>query len=59
MKLLLCGILLAASFALAQGADSTSVTTEQTLSPFDHLGHNMLGSALSWPLGFHMLGGAP
>ena len=54
------------SFALAQGADPAAVHTtdsaaaapEQTLSPFDHLGHNMLGSALSWPLGFHMLGGA-
>ncbi|MBQ3715284.1 MAG: phosphatase PAP2 family protein [Fibrobacter sp.] len=54
MKSLLCSILLATSFALAQEADSSA----QELSPFDHLGHNMLGSAFSWPLGFHMLGGA-
>ena len=54
----LCVFLFAASFALAQGADSAAVPSEQTITPFDHLGHNMLGSALSWPLGFHMLGGA-
>ena len=58
MKSLLCSILLATSFALAQEADSSAKTSAQELSPFDHLGHNMLGSAFSWPLGFHMLGGA-
>ena len=54
-----------ASFAHAEtpAADSTSVDsaavdTAQKLSPFDHLGHNMLLSAFGWPLGFHMLGGA-
>ena len=67
MKPFLCAILFAVSFALAQGAgssgamdaaDSVATTDAQTLSPFDHLGKNMLGSAFSWPLGFHMLGGA-
>lgn len=38
--------------------DSAAVDTAQKLSPFDHLGHNMLLSAFGWPLGFHMLGGA-
>ena len=54
-----------ASFAHAEtpAADSTSVDSAaidsaQKLSPFDHLGHNMLLSAFGWPLGFHMLGGA-
>ena len=55
------------AFACATGsaaveADSvtTSVTVDsaQKLSPFGHLGHNMLLSAFGWPLGFHMLGGA-
>jgi len=58
-------------FAFAQGADSSvqSISTDssaisradvpaQKLSPFDHLGHNMLFSVVGWPLGFHMLGGA-
>lgn len=53
MRRLACAILFATTFALAQGADST-----QEISPFDHLGHNMLLSAFGWPLGFHMLGGA-
>ena len=53
MRSLACTILFATAFALAQGADST-----QEISPFDHLGHNMLLSAFGWPLGFHMLGGA-
>jgi membrane-associated phospholipid phosphatase len=39
-------------------ATSANVDTAQKLSPFDHLGHNMLLSAFGWPLGFHMLGGA-
>ena len=39
-------------------ADHSSETSELKLSPFDHLGHNMLLSAFGWPLGFHMLGGA-
>lgn len=39
-------------------ADHSSETSELRLSPFDHLGHNMLLSAFGWPLGFHMLGGA-
>lgn len=30
---------------------------EKELSPFDHLGHNMLWSALGWPLAFHLAGG--
>ena len=54
-----------AGFAHAEmpAADSTSVDSAaidsaQKLSPFDHLGHNMLLSAFGWPLGFHMLGGA-
>ena len=54
-----------ASFAYAETptidstiADSAAVDTAQKLSPFDHLGHNMLLSAFGWPLGFHMLGGA-
>lgn len=55
------------AFACATGSaavESDSVTTSVTvdtapkLSPFDHLGHNMLLSAFGWPLGFHMLGGA-
>ena len=67
MRPFLCAILFAVSFALAQGAgssgvmdaaDSVATTDAQKLSPFDHLGKNMLGSAFSWPLGFHMLGGA-
>lgn len=67
MRPFLCAILFAASFAFAQGADSSATlnvadsattTDAQTLSPFDHLGRNMLGSAFSWPLGFHLLGGA-
>lgn len=41
------------SVAALVGAD-----TAPKLSPFDHLGHNMLLSAFGWPLGFHMLGGA-
>ncbi len=54
-----------ASFAHAEtpaadstSADSAAIDTAQMLSPFDHLGHNMLLSAFGWPLGFHMLGGA-
>ena len=71
MKRLFCIILFAASFVLAQGADSSaqSITADSTatsdadipaqkLSPLDHLGHNMLFSVVGWPLGFHMLGGA-
>ena len=38
--------------------DSAAIDSVQKLSPFDHLGHNMLLSAFGWPLGFHMLGGA-
>lgn len=53
MRSLACTILFATAFALAQEADST-----QEISPFDHLGQNMLLSAFGWPLGFHMLGGA-
>ena len=34
------------------------IDSVQKLSPFDHLGHNMLLSAFGWPLGFHLLGGA-
>ena len=34
--------------------DSAAVDTAPKLSPFDHLGHNMLLSAFGWPLGaFH------
>ena len=55
-----------AGFAHAEtpSIDSTTVDSVATvdnppkLSPFDHLGHNMLLSAFGWPLGFHMLGGA-
>jgi membrane-associated phospholipid phosphatase len=54
-----------ASFAHAEtpaanstSADSAAVDSAPKLSPFDHLGHNMLLSAFGWPLGFHMLGGA-
>ena len=54
-----------ASFAHAEmpaadstSADSAAIDSAQKLSPFDHLGHNMLLSAFGWPLGFHMLGGA-
>ena len=32
-------------------------TTAISLSPFDHLGHNMLWSAFGWPLAFHVVGG--
>ena len=39
-------------------AKNGETSPAQALSPFGHLGRNMLGSALSWPLGFHMLGGA-
>ena len=38
--------------------DSAAIDSAQKLSPFDHLGHNMLLSVFGWPLGFHMLGGA-
>ena len=31
-------------------ADSAAVDTAQKLSPFDHLGQNMLLSAFGWPL---------
>jgi len=59
MRKTLCIVLFTALFSLAQEADSlTTQESEQTLSPFDHLGHNMLLSAFGWPLGFHMLGGA-
>ena len=71
MKRFLIVVLSAVAFAFAQGADSSaqSISTDssaisradvpaQKLSPFDHLGHNMLFSVVGWPLGFHMLGGA-
>ncbi len=29
----------------------------KVISPFDHLGHNMLWSAFGWPLAFHATGG--
>lgn len=48
-------MLFAVSVVFAQKADSIEV---QKVSPFDHLGHNMLLSAFGWPLAFHMLGGA-
>jgi len=32
-------------------------SSEKDLSPFDHLGHNMLWSAFGWPLAFHLAGG--
>ena len=51
MKKLLAIVALFASVTFAQ-------TDSLKLSPFDHLGHNMLLSAFGWPLGFHMLGGA-
>ncbi|MBR6944154.1 MAG: phosphatase PAP2 family protein [Fibrobacter sp.] len=38
--------------------DSAAIDSAQKLSPFDHLGHNMLLSVFGWPLGFHILGGA-
>lgn len=51
-----------------QSADTLSAPVDSTLdsqssdskklSPFDHLGHNMLLSAFGWPLALHMLGGA-
>lgn len=62
-------ILALATFANGQ-EDSTAVldsttnnsvatisSTEKELSPFDHLGHNMLWSAFGWPLAFHAVGG--
>ena len=66
MKNLLCVLLFFASLAAPQGVDSTfsngatptGNAADQKISPLDHLGHNMLLSALGWPLGFHMLGGA-
>ena len=51
MKKLLAIVALFASVTFAQ-------TDSLKLSPFDHLGHNMLLSAFGWPLGFHLLGGA-
>lgn len=36
---------------------TTNISTEKKLSPFDHLGHNMLWSAFGWPLAFHAIGG--
>ena len=51
MKKLLAIVALFVSVSFAQ-------TDSLKLSPFDHLGHNMLLSAFGWPLGFHMLGGA-
>ncbi len=36
---------------------TTNISTEKKLSPFDHLGHNMLWSAFGWPLAFHLTGG--
>ena len=46
------------STTVDSAATSVTVDTAPKLSPFDHLGHNMLLSAFGWPLGFHMLGGA-
>ena len=46
------------AYAADPSADHSSETSELKLSPFDHLGHNMLLSAFGWPLGFHLLGGA-
>ncbi len=32
------------------------IALDYKVSPFDHLGHNMLLSAFGWPLAFHMVG---
>lgn len=40
-----------------QSTDHKSNSASVTLSPFDHLGHNMLWSAFGWPLAFHVVGG--
>lgn len=40
-----------------QSTDLKSNSATVTLSPFDHLGQNMLWSALGWPLAFHLAGG--
>lgn len=48
------------NFAAASATDSLNVNSvdlqEKELSPFDHLGGNMLWSALGWPLAFHVAG---
>ncbi len=36
---------------------STAESQAHRVSPFDHLGHNMLWSAFGWPLAFHVAGG--
>ena len=67
MRNLVYVILFATAVVLAQGSNSAAIQSAdslatndatQKLSPFDHLGSNMLLSAFGWPLGFHMLGGA-
>lgn len=41
-----------------QKSENPTSQVQAKLSPFDHLGHNMLWSALGWPLAFHAVGGA-
>lgn len=62
---ILSAILLMGICAFAHGAedsatapDSSGTAGSKALSPFDHLGHNMLWSALGWPLAFHATGSA-
>lgn len=42
--------------AFAVFANAQEATHDYKVSPFDHLGHNMLLSAFGWPLAFHMMG---
>lgn len=50
-------ILVLASFCFGQEASGDTAKAEPKISPFDHLGSNMLWSAIGWPLAFHALGG--
>ncbi len=58
MKFFLAIIFFLSTTILAQDVVADSTTSkENDLSPFDHLGTNMLWSAFGWPLAFHLVGG--
>jgi len=46
------------SAGIASAEAPAESPSEKELSPFDHLGNNMLWSALGWPLAFHATGSA-
>ena len=67
MRNLVYVILFATAVALAQGGNSAAIQSAdssatndstQKLSPFDHLGSNMLWSLVGWPFLFHATGSA-